>query len=415
MKNMASRYGLPVLLFFSFALFFIKCFAKPRIPSMPALNYFVGYDTGFGGRKLIGTIFGWMLPEYATADSLLPITLTACVLIALLFVLLVWKAVPRLDKPSVPFVALTVVFLLSPYGVVKWFKSALAPLFMETHQIVLVLAWCVLFVRCRKTLFYYPATLIIAAAGILIHHTFCCTLFPLMAAMFVYDILSEERPQRGKIVAYGLISLVLLLIFVAIWRFSEMNIDFETLCQRLSKRIDPNIILGWDEEGQGTRAVKYYYYMTNAENRAMNEELLGILRIDLAFTVLLLSPLIAIFWYPWISAARATRDKPWVSVRYILILLVSTLLTVPVFFMATDYSRWLFCYFLCQYLLLTLMTITDDKPIKGALLRLWLFAKRYWYLSAAVVTWLTFFVHNTAWDGLYEAIALRNFVLGIQM
>ena len=46
--------------------------------------YFVGYSTGFGARKLLGTIFSFILPEYTTHRHLVPYIW--CVLLAIFFV-----------------------------------------------------------------------------------------------------------------------------------------------------------------------------------------------------------------------------------------------------------------------------------------------------------------------------------------
>ena len=339
-----QRYALPATLAICFLFNIIRCHIKPRILSMPAINYFVGYETGFGGRKLIGTLFGWMLPDYTTAASLIPITLTACLLISLLFITIVWKAIPVVNNSTLPLTALTIVYLLSPYGIFKWFIPELAPLFMETYQILLVLTWVLLFVKCRDNWLYWPATIIIAAAGCLIHHTFCCTVFPLMAALFAYDILRDNGINWKKTLYYGLVCTFILALFVAIWGFGGMNIDIDTLCQRLSKRIDPAIICDWDGRGLGKVTLEEFYYMTNAENHTMCAELLSKMRIDFIFTLLYLSPLVAALWYPWFSAVRHSSSN-WERTRYILVSLAATALTVPIFFMATDYGRWWFCYF----------------------------------------------------------------------
>lgn len=404
-NSKASSYAVPVFLGACFLVAIIKCFSTPRLLSMPAINYFVGYETGFGGRKLIGTLFGWMLPDYTTAADLLPIVLTANILLAILFILLVWKAAPSINRSTLPFLAVTAVYLVSPYGFTKWFIPELSPLFMETYQMLLVLAWALLFVCCRHKWFYYPATVLVALMGCLIHHTFCCTMFPLMAALFVYDILDGDHPHWGKAAFYGGLCAIMLALFVAIWRFGGMNVDMETLCHRLSQRIDPAIIGGWEEGGLGWKTADFFYYMTNDENRAMNVEIFRQRYVDLIFSLLLMSPMLAMFWYPWLSAARRASSS-WARWRYLLVFLAATLLTIPIFFMATDYGRWWFCYFLCQFILLAVMTAIGDRPVTEAMGRLWAFARRFWLLAIAIVIFLAFFLHNEAWYGLHEAMGI---------
>ena len=63
-------------------------------------------------------------------------------------------------------------------------------------------------------------------------------------------------------------------------------------------------------------------------------------------------------------------------------------------------------------MLLVVMSLLGDKGINEALQRMWLFAKKYWFISLAVVIWLTFFVHNNGWNGLSEAINIRRKIYG---
>ena len=55
--------------------------------------YFVGYSTGFGARKLLGTVFSAILPHYTTHWHLVPIIWSVLLAIFLLFARFVRKVI----------------------------------------------------------------------------------------------------------------------------------------------------------------------------------------------------------------------------------------------------------------------------------------------------------------------------------
>ncbi|MBP5545672.1 MAG: hypothetical protein J6X59_00110, partial [Bacteroidales bacterium] len=61
----------------SFLYAFVIAFDTDWRQWLPTFNYFVGYETGFGGRKLIGTLFNWLFPGTITPAHIRSFILTA--------------------------------------------------------------------------------------------------------------------------------------------------------------------------------------------------------------------------------------------------------------------------------------------------------------------------------------------------
>ncbi|MBQ8703044.1 MAG: hypothetical protein IJ524_01555 [Bacteroidales bacterium] len=361
----------------------------------PSVHYFVGYDTGFGGRKLIGTICGWLFPDYVTGGVVTGIVLVANLLLLLLLLLFVLRTVKPGDAMT-PVAAVLVLYVVQPFNVLQFCNRGMSAGFMETYQLVLTLGWLLLFLRWRGRWWYYLLTLLVAAAGCLIHHTFCCTLFPLFVALFVYDM-TDGGFSVKKAVVYGLICLAILSLFVSIWLFGHMNVDIDTLQADIVRRAAP------DACGADKEALRQYYYDYGSNNV---EGLQSLRIVEFVFSLLLMSPILAVFYWPWFAAARHSRQC-----RYWIVPVVITVLTIPVFLRTTDYTRWWICWFFGLMALLLVVSHDGNLPLKEALERMWLFFKRRWYLAVLLLVYAAQ-LYYISYEGLVPAIVLRNFLFG---
>ena len=200
-----------------------------------------------------------------------------------------------------------------------------------------------------------------------------------------------------KAAAYGLICLAMLLLFLAIWLFGHMNVDIDTLQADIVRRADP------DACGAYKEALRQYYY-DYGENNVDN--LQGLRILEFLFSLLLMSPILAVLYWPWFSAAKRTR-----SCRYWIVPVVVTILTIPVFMRTTDYSRWWICWFFGLMALLLVASHDEDAPVTEAMDRMWLFFKRRWYLAVLLAVYAAQ-LYYVSYEGLVPAIVLRNFLFG---
>ena len=100
--------------------------------------------------------------------------------------------------------------------------------------------------------------------------------------------------------------------------------------------------------------------------------------------IILISPMIILFCAPWIMAIRST-PKGIVRTKYTIIFLLPTLLILPMFVVATDYSRWFYAWFFCQMMLLLVMHALNDIIIDTQLRRLLLFLKKHWAIALLLI------------------------------
>lgn len=401
MKNNSSFwqvYRLPLLLLACLLPTLINVFRFSRHIGAwwPSVHYFVGYETGFGGRKLMGTLCGWLFPSYVQGWMVSTLVLTSNLLMLLLFVLLICMTVRRISSATLPVCMALLVYGLNPFSILQYCNRGLSSGFMETYQLLLVLAWLPLFLRCRRRWYYYLATLVVAVVGCLIHHTFCCTLFPLMVALFVYDLFVERFPV-DRTVAYGAVCLLMAGLFLAIWFHSTMTVDIDTLQQRIIARADS------DACGAYKEALRQYYYAAY-ENNVQNLQLLRL--VEFVFTLVLMAPVFVIAYFPWLQAAKRSGQS-----MYWIVPAVLTLLTLPVFFRTTDYSRWWTCWFFCLTALSLVAFGKGDKPVIDALDELWCFFKRRWYLGVILLVYLAQ-LFQSGYEGLTHAVVLREFLFG---
>ncbi len=399
-----QKYSVPLIMALALVPSMIRCivyaYSFPFGSDPISYYYFIGLDTGFGGRKLMGTLCQWLLPEYVEHRHLRALVITANALMLGLFVWITHRAVSRNIKESLPIALMLLVYLLSPFSLLTWVDSKLSVGFMETHMMVLTLTWLLLYLRWRGRWHFYLSTLVIAAAGIMIHHTFACLFFPLMVALFIYDSLEENSINWKKAFVYGGICLSLLVLFICIWKFHHMNIDIDSLNNEIRQRAAPDAC-EWN-----TDELRIRYYGEQSENRA--EVFRKFHRYpEFILSLFMLLPVFFVFYYPWIKASKQSRQ--W---KYALIPLSITALTLPSFYMVTDYGRLWTAWFFTLMLSLVAVWILKDKNLHDAMKRTILLAKKYWWLALMILVY-AFQLHIQGYDGLREAIELRRFVAAL--
>lgn len=367
----------------------------------PTFNYFIGYEYGFGGRKLIGTLLGPLMPEMVTAKHIRMFVLPANLLMLFGTAWVVWRALADRGVQAVPVALLLALYAANPFSLFAYVHTHLSMCFMETYQLLLVLLWLALYVKRRSTWYYYLATPLVAILGCLIHHTFCCTLLPLMIGLVLFDTFQNGRLHRGRGTFYAVSLLLLLALFVALWLFSGMNIGQEELYARIAARANQDVLP--DRDG-----LRMLYFLSNAENSA--GAFTAARAWQFAVELLLMLPLMALLATPWVVAARQTYDRI-ERLRYWLPL-AAQLLVVPVFFMATDYSRWWVCWTFSLAMMPMAAFATGDKGMSVALQTLWQWMKLRWYLPLMLAIYLMQ-LHNSDrqfFDGMKESADLISFI-----
>lgn len=401
------RYILPFLL----ALVLLPLLGKVVAVAMgsacfgwPSLNYHIGYETGFGGRKFIGTLCHLVFPAYVQAAHIRVLVIAAN---ALLMALMVWffaGAARRAADTRLP-IALLLLYFLGPFSLLAWFDTGMSVIFMETYQLALVAAWLLAYLRWHGRGGFYLFTLLLCVVCGLIHHTFCCTLMPLVAALLIYDLWHDGRFQPRRFAWTALIGLAMGALLASIWLFSEMNLPLEELSARLAATAAPNTYEA------DPYVLEVLYYQSNSGNRDASLDVLTQARIpELLISLPLLSPLLALLYYPWLRAARRAPSRS-VAWRYRLIYITLTVLPLPIFFIATDYGRWFVCWFFSLLAALLVMLARRDAPTSEAVRALCSAARRRPWAALLLAVYLLG-LHALSFEGLKEAVNIRQFLLG---
>lgn len=365
----------------------------------PTFNYFIGYEYGFGGRKLIGSLLGPLMPEMVTAKHIRMFVLPANLLMLFGTAWVVWRALADRGVQAVPVAVLLVLYAANPFSLFAYVHTHLSMCFMETYMLVLILAWLTLFVRHRGTWYYYAASLLVPVACCLIHITFCCILLPLMLGLMVFDTLDGGRMHKGRVLFYSLVLAVLALLFFLLWYWGGMTVDLDTLYDFIASRANQDVLPTKD-------GLRMLYYTSNTDASWMAG-----FSFRFVVELLMLLPLMAMLAAPWVVAARQTNDRL-ERLRYWLPVLTVLFLTVLVFFRATDYSRWWVCWTFSLAMMPMAAFATGDKGMSVALQTLWQWMKRRWYLPLLLAIYLMQ-LHNSDrqfFDGMKESADLIDFI-----
>ncbi len=329
--------------------------------------YFTDYSTGFGGKKFLGEICSLWLPDVVRKRHLLFFIVGIKFIMVGLFSYLCGICINQNKENKFAYILLLVVYLLSPYS----FYGVVYGAHVDFLLVTITLLFLLLFIKCRDTWYYYLLTLILLCCACLTHHIFCNIYFPLIFALFIYDVFFNGGNKKKKIILYFIISLCLIGLFCAILFFSSMNVDFETYYQYLQTRTE-SINLS------SKPALYYEYYATLSEHiSAYVIPMWKFHCLHFFISFLVLSPLLAIFWTPWIMAIKNARTKTekW---GYTSMQLALHLLIFPAYIMAVDYERWTYAYFFCQFcLLMTICYKSKTNLLKVSVDRLISFANQY--------------------------------------
>ncbi|MCR4658693.1 MAG: hypothetical protein K5650_00150 [Bacteroidales bacterium] len=344
--------------------------------------YFVGYSTGFGARKLLGTLFTVLLPDYATHKHLVPYIWGALLMVFLLFAFYFSRTFKGTNLSSnrnaLPFFLATTVYLASSYSLLSCYTLVW---YADIWLYLLTLVFISLFARFRSKGLWPVAYGVIVLTACLVHHIFCCLFFPLFVALFIHEILDGDKLVVKNLLAYGGIIAAVGALFVCLWSFSSMNIGFEELSSELKQRADDvcdsnpwllNLLYGSSADNyhtmwtEGQFPTRYYQF---------------------PFLLLLLSPLIAIFVSPWIMCVRHAKNRVR-KAKYLLMLCVPTVMFLPVFAVATDYGRWMMAWFFCQALLLLTMYRIGDVHIIAAMRTLFNWCRHHMVVAILLVAYI---------------------------
>ncbi len=342
----------------------IMLFCLPALTHIRSLSVFrtpyflIDYSTGFGGRKLLGQICSLWLPEYGIRKRhILSFFYLAHFVSITLFAHFCGICL-RKNKGNQNYwflFAVLFIYLLCPFS----FKGITQNIgiSIDIFIIVCALIFCYLYVNKRGSVFYYSSTFLLLILSCLTHHIFCCIYFPLYLSLFIYDIYNQGFDKK-KFLIYGGMTICLFILFCYIVFFAKMDVDIETLMNKLRQR---TTALELSDE-----AVYYEYYASLSEH--LPKYIIPCLKRNLFRFVLqpiVLFPLFFLFNCHFLVSLNSEKTKNNRTLYYLMAL--SQLLIIPAFVMAIDYGRWYYAYFFCLFMQITTLTSIKDKCIDNTI------------------------------------------------
>ena len=385
--------------------FFLHSFGD--ISSDHAMFYFNTYSYGWGGRKLLGTIFNFFYPGQVGRGAMLSFIYTINVVALLFLILIVGKCLKGDAGRTGVLAVIFGLFLLSPYSFAKYIGSGWTIHFIDIYFIAPTLVGVWVFMRYRDRWFSYPLILLLSVAACLTHHVFCSSMLPLIMALFLYDILNNKQKAVGKTVAYGAILLSLFVVFLCIMRYSRMTVDIDTFYNSMVSRCPSNLV-----HHDKDYAVYMQFFVSNQENIEWGKTFMRDRHVETVFTLIFMLPLLIALWSPWwLSVKNASSLKQ--RLKYLSVWGVSVLFTIPAFATMIDYGRVFYMFFLCQALLVLLMCYLDDEHFGQQIDKLYDWGRKHIVAVVAIAVYLgAFSAADWARMPLVELI-MRTFNLSI--
>ncbi len=346
--------------------------------------YFVGYETGFGGRKLLGTICNALIFNmggYVGHREFLPLLWGALVASTGLFIALTAWCLSK--KPQVG-VAMILAYFLGPNNYANFFLKGVFFAYVDGWLYLLYLAVLVIFVVCRRrTWWYYVLLSVVLSMAVLTHHLFCCLLLPSVLVLFVVDSMGRDGVSWQRAVRYGVVCLLMGVLLAAIVFFETMNVDSRTLYDSICARTAPGIFL---------RSFGFFelVFFTDTLGNIKAQWDIGNLQLHWALflpNLLLLVPAFLPLVWPWVSAAKRGETR-YERLRYGTALCLFVLASVPMFIVAVDYGRWFYAMFFGLFTASAVMVGRGDDAFVTGWERMVETMKRHPYILVLLLVYL---------------------------
>lgn len=384
-----ERYSVQILIF----LICIPALIQIRdinrdVNSFHTIFYVIDYSTGFGGKKLLGELCSLWLPKEVGRQHLLPLIIAINILMVSLFAWFCGKCLSRDIQTRRALLVFLAIYMLSPFSF-----TFLINLYFHAdfYLATATLCYIYLFIRHRGKWYYYLLTCIILCIACLIHHIFCNIYFPLIFALFIYDVFSGTKHITIKIVCYLAISLIVSLLFLSIVLFSDMNIAFESLYSYLQERAT-------DSTSALSLKIPLYYEFYAKLPEHYIAYVQPVWKYNIArfvLTIIFLSPLLILFWTPWILAIRYSDNKR-ERLCYILMQMSMHLIILPAYIMAVDYDRWNCAYCFSQFCLTLLLYYFKTKNFAAQVDRVIHMLERHFVVVLLIIIYISSLeLHNS--------------------
>lgn len=335
--------------------------------------YLADFSMGKTSRLLIGSFVN-LLTDNPTVEWINGFAAVILVLTYIFTALLIGKVIKSTDSQLRPCVVIFSLFAVSgAFGVYTFSKFfGLTDIYMYLFTVLSVVA-----VRNRMFKWLIP---LFCIGGVLINYVYTIAYFPLIAAVLLYLIFTQEK-KAGNIILFVAVCAVsvLLMFYCAFIGKETATFTFEEMQSIMESKLGEE--LTYDQ-------IHYYDYYLYGSHQ--NEELYGVNMQGMTpvefigallwylsevgynfrgmITVTLSAlPVFIGFWVLWFRCIREAETKPRKFI-YLCFMLVP-LFTVLCCVLSTDMTRWAASGTIVQFGLCMFMFAVKDKPFEKVMLK----------------------------------------------
>lgn len=366
----SSKYGICV-----FVLLIVQAAVNLFYPSYGGIGeynrlyYLVDFSMGKTSRLLLGSIVSLLndSPSVAWLNGFATVILLIAIILASV---LIGKVINQTKNELKPQVLIAALFFVSGSFTMHSFSAFFG--YIDVNMFIVSLV-AIFFMFNKYLRWLVP---VLCVAGVFYHNAFAATYFPVIALIWLYLVVTEEKKKANIIIlTLSILTVVAATLYCVLWGADTMTLTYEEFCERvLSKSPDKDIDFGLEFLGF------YFYNVTPEEAGFTVEQVSEMSFFELLFNLsnyilstgvsanrlisLLIAPpaVIAVFWAIWIKCMKNTDSK---AKKFVyLCFLLASLLIAALCLVANDYVRWVQTGIITQFGLVFAMFYTKDEPFE---------------------------------------------------
>lgn len=366
------------ILIFLLLLFTLLCRLPEELHGWNSAWYAMDYSLGFDSRLFIGSILHLFYPDFLPAGAAYTFVLLSLILLLFMLSCILGYALRQAESSAAEkgLLALITFYLLCPGSPsYLWSTENIGRFDMYLLMMALIAV-----IGCILIQSVWLQLVLITLAGLIalsIHQAFMFLFFPLLFTLYMTTITGKHAKTSH-----------ILFVFIGIAGMGAAFLYFQLLshiqvssCGELVSLLSARTDLPVNEV-----ALNYEYFTATAQSSSelVFNQLGERIRYGLV-TVLLLSPLAALYGFLWNRICHAAEKKA--KPVYVLLLL-SHLCFVPAFLMAIDWGRWFGAFLTMQALQIVTLAAKKDAAVLSALSSLESAFRKHPFLFFAGAVWV---------------------------
>jgi hypothetical protein len=359
-KGQFSRFGIESGVFLLLLMSFILKGAK-ELTGQAYVYYAMDYSLGLGPRLLIGSILKLFYADYLNSWLVHSFVFVSIVVMLSLVAVLIGFCIRNApsDTAKHGITLLSILYLACPASP-GYLWSPLNMGRLDLYLLLLTMLTCFVFLKLSSFTLQCVCYGFIGILCIAIFPIYVFIFFPLTLVMIADKLFNSGWKLKNVAAGAGAIAAVCG-AFIFFQFFSHINVTtVEELHALLSSKT--NVFIHKEY-----LSYQYFADMPKHIDWILHSAMIPPLQTRLmsfAISLILLSPLFAVYGYLWGKAYRLSSEKRFGS-KYLWMVLIM-LSFLPAFFVAADWGRWLAAFFTVQFLVMVVLLQKGDPYLSSA-------------------------------------------------